>query len=79
MFQAIRRTFRLLRQPDPQGDIEAYDFRDLLEFLCGIGFPGDRATRMLRDIRQFEKLPVAQQYQSFPAIYLLLEKCLVEV
>jgi hypothetical protein len=79
LFQAIRRTFRLLRQPDPQGDIEAYDFRDLLECLCGLGVPGDRATRMLRDIRQFEKLPVAQQYQSFPAIYLLLEKYLVEV
>ena len=55
------------------------DIEDLLAFVRAQVLPSERAAGVLRDVQQFEDSPAIERRRAFPAIYLLLEKYLVEV
>ena len=55
------------------------DIEDLLAFVRAQVLSSERAAGVLRDVQQFDDSPAIERRRAFPAIYLLLEKYLVEV
>ena len=79
MFQALSSLLRHLRRWSAPDQVDTRDVEDLLGYLCEQISPSDRGRGVLADVRQFEALPPAERRRTFPAMYLLLEKYLVEV
>lgn len=79
MFALIRKTLHRLQRRPASDPADAGDMGALIGWLCELVTVGDRSRQVLSEADRFRTLPVGQQQAGLPAIYLLLEKYLVEV
>ncbi len=79
LLNILRGALRRLQRATGPAQADTSQIGDLLGYLRSQVTPSERSSSVLRDALDFEALPADVQRRRFPAIYLLLEKYLVEV